>query len=88
MGKNNVIPEPVARWATTNVFDHYYPYLVYTQLMARELKLTMEMIHKAIEEESERRLKLIRAFYSFPPGSFDYVLGDIKDIEKSLDDWR
>ncbi len=79
-----VIPEPMARWATTNVFDHYYPYLVYTQLMARELKLTMEMIHKAIEEESERRLKLIRAFYSSPPGRYDSILGGIKNIE----DWR
>lgn len=84
MAKTNVIPESVARWATTSVFDHYYPYLVYTQLMAREIKLTMEMIHKAIEEESERRLKLIRAFYVPPPGRYDSILGGIKDIE----DWK
>jgi len=82
MEKDNIIPEPISRWATTNVQDFYYPHLLYLQLQSMEIEETRQEIYRKIEEESNRRLELIREFFSSSP------MGDLQDIEKSLDDWR
>ncbi len=53
-----------------------------------ELEEARQEIYREIKRESDRRLELIRKAFTSPPGRLDSILGDIKDIETDLEDWR
>jgi len=62
-----MIPDPVKRWATTDVSDFYYPYLEYLVYLSREIDETHKILLDKIEKESDRRLELVRNFYNARP---------------------
>ncbi len=67
MATSPMIPEPLLNWATKAVWDHYSPYLLYMQLLSKEIELINETILKTIEAESKRRLEIIRKTLNSPP---------------------
>ena len=67
MATSSTIPEPLASWATKAVWDHYATYLIYMQLLSKELEFVNETILKIIEAESNRRLEIIRKALNSPP---------------------
>ncbi len=79
-----MIPDPLKRWATTDVTDYYYPYLEYLVLLSKEIEDTHRLMLENIEKESDRRLEILRDFYRKREGPH----GDLPIYAPGGKDWR